>query len=202
MHLPHVLLFEMMMESVGAFISFLTAYQSLRAFRVLGRRPLLYLHFGFTLLGVGMVSRVFASLYVVSAASPGVVGRMASLSSLTCGLVRLASYGLFAAALSETRMKVEAAVLLPLLVNPYTEFLCVAVMVYVVARSAMNYALTSSDEGLLVFAAFLLMLVGHVFFALSPFRPFFYLLGHVSQLAGFLSMLAMLVRVGRGVGEG
>ncbi len=94
------------------------------------------------------------------------------------------------------------AVFIPMLVNPYTEFICVAVMVYVVVQSAINHAFVKTSESLLVFVAFLLMLVSHVMFAMSHVRAMLYLLAHVSQLAGFISMLTMLLKVGREVGEG
>ena len=196
------MLFEMLMEAVGASISFLTAYYSLKAFRLSGRRPLLYLHFGFIILGVSMMSRVFGSLYVISAmAMPVSVRGMVGLISTACGVMRVASYGLFAAAYSGGR-RVEMAVLIPLLVNPYTEFLCVAVMVYVVVQSAINHAFVKTSESLLVFVAFLLMLVSHIMFTMSHVRAMLYLLAHVSQLAGFAAMLTMLLKVGREVGEG
>ena len=202
MHPTYVMLFEMLMETVGASISFLTAYYSLKAFRLSGRRPLLYLHFGFTVLGVSMMSRVFGSLYIISAiAMPVSVRDMVRLVSTVCGVMRVVSYGLFAAAYSGER-RVEMAVFIPLLVNPYTEFVCVAVMVYVVVQSAINHAFVKTSESLLVFVAFLLMLLSHVMFVMSHVRAMLYLVAHVFQLAGFISMLTMLLKVGREVGEG
>jgi len=46
------------------------------------------------------------------------------------------------------------------------------------------------------------MLLSHVMFVMSHVRAMLYLVAHVFQLAGFISMLTMLLKVGREVGEG
>jgi hypothetical protein len=48
-----------------------------------------------------------------------------------------------------------------------------------------------------VFLAFLLLALSHLFFILQPISPLLFVIGHLLQLSGFVSFLAMLLRVTR-----
>ena len=68
---------------------------------------------------------------------------------------------------------------------------------YVAARSVYNFFKVKSEGAFLVMFAFLMIILFHVFLLLMPFGIELYLFAHVFLIAGFLSLLAMLIRVTR-----
>jgi len=68
---------------------------------------------------------------------------------------------------------------------------------YVALRSVYNFFKVKSEGAFLVMFAFLMIILFHVFLLLMPFGIELYLFAHVFLIAGFLSLLAMLIRVTR-----
>jgi uncharacterized ion transporter superfamily protein YfcC len=66
---------------------------------------------------------------------------------------------------------------------------------YIAIQTGLNYSATKDRNALLVFLAFLLLALSHLFFIVEPFSAFYFVIGHVLQLLGYVSLLSMLVRV-------
>lgn len=75
--------------------------------------------------------------------------------------------------------------------------LSIIILSYIVMQTAANYFKTKSMYSLLVFAGFAFIVIYHVLMSLAPFRPALFTLAHLSLLAGFSSLLIMLVQVNR-----
>jgi hypothetical protein len=81
--------------------------------------------------------------------------------------------------------------------HPISEIVLLFLIVYIVFQTAINYSATKEKNALLVFLGFLLLVFSHLSFILTLAAPAFFVLGHVFQLFGFVSLLTMLLRVTR-----
>ena len=82
--------------------------------------------------------------------------------------------------------------------HPVAEILLLFLILYVATKTGTNYSATKDPNAFLVFLAFLLLALSHLFFILEPISPLLFVIGHVLQLSGFVSFLAMLLQVNRG----
>lgn len=80
-----------------------------------------------------------------------------------------------------------------------SQFHLVALMflIYISARTVFNFFKVKTEDAFLVMLAFLMITLFHVFLLLMPFGVELYLVAHVFLIAGFLSLLTMLIRVTR-----
>ncbi len=193
---------DLIMETVSAIISFSVAYYSMKAFKITQNRSLMYLYYGFSILGACMLTRVIATTYIVALARSleAKTRILVSTASLIYGAMRTASYALFVLAYitrAGGEPKLETAIIAPIILNPYFEFIEVALLIYVVAQSAINFIELKNANSLLIFSGFTLILISHLAFMYSIIMKPVYVLAHILQLLGFTSMLIMLLRVGR-----
>lgn len=196
--------FDSLMEFIAFAIAIAIAYQAMKGYTLFKERTLLYLNFSFILLGAGLLVEGLANLIVST-----------ELSRLRRGFLFLSSVGytinflaealafgiLVFAYLQQTRTwsrQLAAMAAFPILLverNPFTELILIFLLVYIAAQTAINYSISKTTNALLVFSAFTSLAIGHVFFLLFTVAPIFFPLAHISQLFGFLLLLAMLFRV-------
>jgi hypothetical protein len=81
--------------------------------------------------------------------------------------------------------------------HPVSEIVLLLLVFYIATKTGTNYSSTKDQNALLVFLAFLLLALSHLFFILQPISPLLFVIGHLLQLSGFVSFLAMLFRVNR-----
>jgi uncharacterized membrane protein len=79
--------------------------------------------------------------------------------------------------------------------HPVAEIILLVLVTYIAIQTGLNYSATKDRNALLVFLAFLLLALSHLFFILEPISAFYFVIGHVLQLLGYISLLWMLVRV-------
>ena len=79
--------------------------------------------------------------------------------------------------------------------SPQFNLFAIVLLVFIAARNVFNFFKTKTQESFLVMFAFLMIFLFHVFLFLMPFGVELYLVAHIFLIAGFLSLLAMLVRV-------
>ena len=195
---------SVVMELISAIISFLIGYYALKGYKSSSERGLLFLHFGFVILGVSMLLRVITTAYAIA------VGREAILefTDTVYPSVKLVAYALFALTYTyqakiTSDMKTvapvaAAAALFPLFYDPLLELLATVLLAYVMAQSIINFALKRSSNSLLVSLGFSCMFLGHLFFLFATRdTPGRYLVGHFVNLIGFLCLLVMLVQVSK-----
>jgi len=193
---------DMLMELVSAIISFLIGYYALKGYRASSERGLLFLHFGFVILGVSMLLRVITTVYVVSIFGEEPIRPILEFARIVYPSIKLVAYTLFAltytyqAKIMSEMKGVTPAVLFLLLYNPFLELLAIVLLAYVMVQSIINYAVKRTSGAMLVSLGFTCMFFSHLFFLFATDdAPFRYILGHFINLIGFLCLLIMLVQV-------
>jgi hypothetical protein len=81
--------------------------------------------------------------------------------------------------------------------HPVSEIVLLFLVLYVAVQTGTNYSATKDRNAFLVFLAFLLLTLSHLLFILQILSPLLFVIGHLLQLSGFVSFLAMLMRVTR-----
>ncbi len=71
-------------------------------------------------------------------------------------------------------------------------------LLFIVFYTGRNYSQKKTSNSFLVLLSFILLALAPPLFILESFNNLFYLLGHVSQLLGYLSLLIMFIRVQHG----
>jgi len=208
------------MQFVAFIIAVVIAYQAFKGYRITKQRTLLYLHFSFALLSAGLLIDSLAGfLGLLSRALRGtlvltVVGYSIYFiaQALAYGILIFA-YVSQARTLSATSPSlwvapalgfatlqaapIPAIKLLGRLVeyHPVAEIVLLFLVFYITVQTGLNYSATKDRNALLVFLGFLLLALSHLLFILMPFGALLFVIGHVLQLLGFASLLAMLLRV-------
>ena len=201
------------MELVGAFISFLLGYYAMRAYRASSSRELLLLYYGFILLGLGMCLRAATVGYLilmrVFEVYPPLVKSIVEFAGVIYSAMQVVAYVLFVAMyILQSKRTGEGEVAFaafPVLYfsffNPFLELVAVVLLGLVTVQSFINWSLRRSGESFLVFLGFGFMLLGHMLLLFIAVENSLLFFGQLAQLAGFLCLLAMLVKVSRGGGE-
>jgi hypothetical protein len=195
---------SLFMEFFSALISFVVGYYALKGYRVSSERGLLLLHFGFVTLGVSMLLRVITTFYVIALvrefASPRpAVAAALTFASIIYSVAQLVAYGLFAVNYTrQAKMLAQMAVFRPLFMlryEPLLELIAIVLLGYVAVQSIINLAMKRNTNAFLVTLGFSFMFVSHLFFLFTIVETALHLIGQITQLIGFLSLLLMLMRV-------
>ena len=194
----------MLMELASAIISFLIGYYALKGYRTSSERGLLFLHFGFVILGVSMILRVITTVYVVSIFGEEPIRPILEFTRIVYPSIELVAYTLFAitytyqARITSELKTVAPAIAFLLLYNPFLELLAIVLLAYVMVQSIISYAMKRSSSSMLVSLGFSFMFIGHLFFLFTTDdAPFRFMLGHFANLIGFLFLLIMLMQVNK-----
>jgi hypothetical protein len=210
------------MELVAFVIAVAIAYQALKGYRLTKQKTLWYVHFSFAVLSVGLLIDSVAGFFgIVARTLRGTVAFTASGYSVYFFAQLLAYSILIYAYVSQTRTlntstspaflaslfgfaTLQAAPsivgrLLGFLVeyHPVSEIVLLFLVLYVAVQTGTNYSATKDRNAFLVFLAFLLLTLSHLLFILQILSPLLFVIGHLLQLSGFVSFLAMLMRVTR-----
>jgi len=192
----------MLMELVSAIISFLIGYYALKGYKASSERGLLFLHFGFVILGVSMLLRVVTTAYaIVIIQEEGRIKPIIESARIVYPSIKLIAYTLFAITYTyQTKatdeLKTVTPALFPLFYSPFLELLATVLLAYVMARSVINSAVKRSSGAVLVSLGFLCMFLSHLFFLFATEETLFlYLFGHFVNMIGFLFLLIMLMQV-------
>ena len=189
--------FDSAMQLVDATIAFAIGYYALKGYRLVRERTLLFLHFSFVLIGVGLL--VDGIVTIPALAFRG-LSPIIAVSYLLRISVEIAAYALLLFAyVRHTRSSISETTLsaMVLYYHPLPEIVVFFLVAYLAAQAAMNYSVKKERNSLLVFIGFALLSVSHMFFILPPILRLFFVVAHVSQLLGFFALLTMLLRVAR-----
>jgi hypothetical protein len=194
--------FDTLMELIAFAIAIAVAFQAMKGYTLSKERTLLYLNFSFILLGAGLLVDGLANLVVLyNRFHRGGFLFLSGIGYTINFFAQVLAYGiLIFAYLQQTRawsMQLAAAAFPIMLLehNPFSELILVFLLVYIAAQTAINYSISKTTNALLVFGAFGSLAIAHVFFLLFTVAPIFFPFAHISQLFGFLLLLAMLFRV-------
>jgi hypothetical protein len=189
------------MEFIAFVIAIAIANQALKGYRLSKERTLLYLNISFVLIGAGLLVDGLSSLIVLlEGARRGFLYAFAVGYSINF-VAQLLAYGLLVYAYVHQARSVTGPALLaamPFLFferNAVTELILIFLLVYIATQTGINYSLSKTTNSMLVFGAFLSLVVAHVFFLIFTVAPIFFPFAHIAQLFGFLLLLAMLLKV-------
>jgi hypothetical protein len=209
------------MELAAFIIALAIAYQALKGYRLTKQKTLWYVHFSFAVLSVGLLIDSLTGLIGVAARTlRGTIAFTTSGYSVYFFAQLLAYSILIYAYVSQTRTlgtpaspallaslfgfaTLQAApgivtrLFGPIEYHPVSEILLLFLVLYVTVQTGTNYSATKDRNAFLVFLAFLLLALSHLFFILQLISPLLFVIGHLLQLSGFVSFLAMLLRVTR-----
>ncbi len=195
--------FSSMMEFIAFVIAIAIANQALKGYKLSKEKTLLYLNVSFVLIGAGLLVDGLSSLIVFLAGArrgflyPFAVGYTINF------LAEVIAYGLLVYAYIHQARSVSNTALMaavPFLFierNAFTELILIFLLVYIATQTGINYSINKSRNAMLVFASFLCLSLAHIFFLIYTIVPIFYPIAHITQLCGFLLLLAMLLRVNR-----
>lgn len=211
-----VALIVFLMELLSAFISIFVGYKASQAYRTSSAKGFLFLYLGFVILGVGILLRTITATYFVLVARiidtvPSSLTGLLNVAGIVFTLTQLAAYSLFIAAYAyqpkgsdQQGMGVggitAAAAVFPvarLFYIPALEIIAMAMLGFVAISSMINWLHRRTLNSALVFLGFGLMFFSHLLFLFMIFSEDLLFLGQLSQLAGFICLLLMLVRVNK-----
>ena len=193
-------LFSGLIYLVAFGISIFVRYFSHRLFRITSSKSHSLLSMSFLLIAFGFA--------ILSAASIFTYQQSASLTSGIFNLntdaynvyyiLTLIAY-LFLVMINLPKKDDKLYLLVPLWFTSSSQFHLVALMflIYISARTVFNFFKVKSEDAFLVMLAFLMITLFHVFLLLIPFGVELYLAAHIFLVVGFISLLAMLIRVTR-----
>ena len=197
--------FDALMELIAFVIAMAVAFQAMKCYTLSKERTLLYLNFSFILLGAGLLADGLASLVVLmSRFHRGGFLFLSNVGYTIYFFAEMFAYGiLIFAYLRQTRswsmqLAVAAFPIMPIMLaehNPFSELILIFLLGYIAAQTGINYSISKTVNALLVFGSFTFLAVSHVFFLLSTVASILFPFAHISQLFGFLLLLAMLFRV-------
>jgi hypothetical protein len=189
------------MEFIAFVIAIAIANQALKGYRLSKEKTLLYLNISFVLIGAGLLVDGLASLIVLLAhARRGFLYPFAVGYSIYF-VAQVIAYGLLVYAYIHQARGVSGPTVLaavPLLFferNAVTELILIFLLVYIATQTGINYSINKNTNSMLVFGAFVSLVVAHIFFLIFIVIPIFFAFAHIAQLFGFLLLLAMLLRV-------
>jgi hypothetical protein len=204
-----------LMEMVSALISILIGYYASKAYKASSAKGLLFLYMGFIVLGLGIFLRTITATYFVlvtraTDVAPSSLVGLSNLAGLVFTFTQLVAYGLFIATYvyqskgigqqSLGLSGVSVAAVFPvarLFYIPSLEIVAIAMLGFVALSVLINWLHQKTLNSALVFAGFGLMFFSHVLFLSMIFDEGFLFFGQLSQLAGFLCLLLMLVKVNK-----
>jgi len=209
------------MELVAFVIALAIAYQALKGYRLTKQRTLWYVHFSFGVLSVGLLIDSLAGFIGIAARTLRGTIAFTAIGYSIYFFAQLLGYSiLIYAYVSQTRtLNISTSPVLlasllgfatlqagpgivtrlfgPLEYHPIPEILLLFLVFYVAVQTGTNYSTSKDRNAFLVFLAFLLLALSHLLFILQPISPLLFVIGHLLQLSGFVSFLAMLLRVTR-----
>jgi hypothetical protein len=190
-----------------AAIGFLVTFFAFRVYRIISEKSVRNLSISFFILSIGFLVLTAISLFTYiqiqyyNSYSGIVVSNYYGFSFYY--LLSLAAY-IFLAFTYLPKGKKKSRKLIPILFVPlwyidYTQFHLISLLLigFVIFRSLQNSLKRKNLDSYLVTFAFVCLAMLHALILLTTFTPFMYVVANSFLIVGFLSLLAMLVRVSR-----
>jgi hypothetical protein len=213
---PLLNLTTIVMECVSSFISFVIGYYAMRGYRASSSRGLFLLYWGFIILGVGTFLRVFTATYIsvmTGHEAAATLKGLINLAALIYSITQLAAYSLFAgtyvfqtrstgASTTITGVTVASLVaavfpIYRLFFIQWLELIAATMLAFITVNTFINWRIKKSSESGLVCLGFALLFLSHLFFLFILLKEILLFVGEVTQLLGFICLLAMLAKVSR-----
>ena len=196
-------LFSGLVYLLVGIVGFLVSYFAFKFFRVTSSKSQSVLSISFLLLGLSFAILSTASFYTYQSSESfdTIILNLNTNAYTVYYLLSLVAYLLLVMInvpkKSSKSSQLYAFVPLWFIGSPEFHSTALLLLIYVAARSVYNFFKVKSEESFLVMFAFLAIVLFHVFLLLMPFGIELYLVAHLFLITGFLSLLAMLIRVTR-----
>lgn len=196
--------FDSLMYLISAFIGFLISYYAFKLYKVTKKKRHLYLHLSFAILSIGLLILVlttgyfYINYYVFEQFTA--FDEISSVDDFGYWIYYISSliaYSLLALTYLSEDWKLP--IMIPVWAKgfPYFHITSFLILSYVIFKNAVNYGIKKNKNAFLVTLGFTLIGGYHFLMFFSFFSRYIYVLAHLSLLLGFMSLLAMLVRVSR-----
>ncbi|HID16791.1 TPA: hypothetical protein EYP26_00695 [Candidatus Bathyarchaeota archaeon] len=190
------------MEVADGIIALAIGYFAFKGFRAVKERVFLYIHFSFTLLGVGFLAHGLTT-GVASARPVRFAIPLLNFGYLVYFIAELIAYSLLISAYLQQTKSLASSLsssALPFLIayNPVSEVVIFCLTAFITAQCAVNYSVKRKGAPLLVLIGFALITLSHVLFPLAGAVKALFLAAHTLQLIGFVLLLAMVLKVSKG----
>jgi len=196
---------------LSSLIGFFVSYYAYKLYDVTGKKSHFYFYISFILLSMALLTVGLASAYAYmnffEHGRPGgqetIIDTVAFVDDFGYWIyyiVSLAAYALLAFSYLPDKTKAKLTpIMIPLWYTgfPYFNLLSFFLLSYTAFRSMLNYASKKNLNSFLVMSAFSLIGLYHLLLFFTSFSKTVYVAAHLSLILGFLSLLAMLMRLSR-----
>jgi len=200
---------DVLTEIISGLVSIAIAYYAFKCYTLIKESPLFYLNLSFSLLAAGFLTHGVVKARILVLATirhkpplPIKFLGEVSFAYMICFIAQASAYLLLIYAyLRQTKWLAEAAPALLLVLKEYdqpTEAILFFLMTILVSQASINYSARKTSGALLVLTGFSLMAVSHLLFIFVSLGPKMLVAAGIARLLGFLSLLTMLLRAGRG----
>ena len=202
---------DSLVEFLIILVSFFISYYSYKIYKIIDEKNYKFLSLGFLLIGVSFIFKILSNLtimYRVAIERANFIyviwtqfqyaEMIQFFSFIFFKTFHLIGFLILFLIVSKTDKKEKVLLFLYLsiivvLFSIYFNFVFHMTLIFLIMSLTMhfyeNYKKIKSKNSLLVFTAFLIMLLSHVLFVISDFNPLFYLVGEMGLLVGFLCLL-------------
>jgi len=185
-------------DLTSGIIALVVSFFAYKCYTTINDRRFLLLELSFLVMGLGMGMRGF-SLIIASKRTLHIL--------MTCILIeaiaRIVSYIILAVAytmqlMSSRTMLIGIYLLRIFILDPIVDTIAIFLLSYVVFNIGMTLFKGRSKLTLIVFIAFFLLTLSHMFSIIGHYIPslFYVTLSYLTQLSSFILLLIMLLRVG------
>jgi hypothetical protein len=186
---------------LAASISFLVSYFSFKLFRITSSKSQSALSIAFILIGLGFALLSAVSIFTYQDAHDLDTDIFNINSNVYNAyyILTLVAYLFLVMIYLPKKNDAKFYLFVPLWFISAPQFHTTALLffLFIAARSVLNFFKVKTQDAFLVMLAFLMITLFHIFLLLIPFGIELYLAAHAFLIVGFLSLLAMLVRVSR-----
>lgn len=209
----HLFLVDAVLDLVSGVVALFVSYYAYRYNRLLSSTALLFLSFGFMLLGLGLLSEasvhLFSAVYTrqlrlfVEASAVYLVMQVAAYLVIALGYAyeayRKAALSAPSAASLLLIVRRPPVLLLPYRLSVSTELLSVIILAIVAYQATLIYTANRNGLAGMVLSGFLLIMLGQTIIlgGVLTLSTIGFELGELIRFLGFLALLVFLLRSGR-----
>ena len=211
--------FDSIMYIASAIIGFFVSYYAYRLFDISSKKSHFYFFMSFTILSmalmvIGITSGLAYLNYFIYHTTPPLLDALAYVDDFGYWIYYIASFAAYCLlAYTYLPERVKFPILIPFWYSafPYFNVISLFLLSYITFRCLINYVTKRTLNSLLVALAFTGIILYHFFLLFTSISTivyltsnfsfilgkFLFILAHLSLMTGFLSLLAMLIRVNR-----
>lgn len=203
---------DVAIQFFGALIALFIAIYGYKAYKLTKDKKYLYFGSAFGLLSfnlflfVLMIPALYIYYTYLSGVDPGMLLSVSHMLNFIYMFVTLMAYTVFvviyAGMARRSLMLLLGSLVFALVIYSYANvsfigfnLVALLLLAFVIGYNLKNYIKKERSSSPLVLSAFALIALGHLFFILEIFNSLFYVLGHITQLIGYVCLLVVVLRI-------